>query len=280
MNTANLLVACLDKKGLVHSITGFLYEHNANLITLEQHIEDGMFFMRVEWDLADFKLSEENFLNAFHFLQEKYKMDVTAHYNSKKTKLGLFCSHDPHCLVDILMRYQTRGFPIEISFVISNFDDCRSFVENHKIPYYYISTKKGAIDYERKHLEIIRKYDTDLLGFARYMKVVSNDFINQVNQKIINVHHSFLPSFIGSKPYDEAYERGVKMIGATAHYVTPDLDRGPIIEQTIRRISHAHKVKNLKIMGKESEKEVFAFAIKKHIENKVIVYKNRTIVFM
>lgn len=280
MQTANLLVSCEDTKGLVHTITGFLYQYGGNLVTIEQHIEDGMFFMRVEWDLVNFLLDKANFIEKFNSIQAQFNMETTVDYQIASKKIGIFCSREPHCLIDILMRQQTGELPVEIAYVMSNFEDCRSYVENFQIPFYYIPTKKDSLEHEAEQLKIIRNNPTDLIALARYMKVISNQFITQVNQKIINVHHSFLPSFIGARPYDDAYERGVKLIGATSHYVTAELDQGPIIEQTVRRIHHAHKVNNLKTMGRESEREVFAFAIKKHIENKIIVYKNRTFVFM
>ncbi len=280
MQIANLLIACPDTKGLVHTITGFLYQNNANLVTIEQHIEDDMFFMRVEWDIADFKIRPEDFIRKIQPIQKKFSMNLNVDFNNRKKRLGLFCSKDPYCLMDILVRQQTGELNVEIPFVISNFEDCRSYVENLGIPFFFIATKEGLnFEHEAEQLEIIKKHPTDLLALARYMKVLSAEFIRKTGQKIINVHHSFLPSFVGARPYDEAYERGVKLIGATSHYVTPELDQGPIIEQTTRRIHHAHKVENLKTMGRESEKEVFAFAIKKHVRNKIIVYKNRTIVF-
>lgn len=279
MKTANLLISCPDTKGLVHTVTGFLYENQANLVTIEQHIEDGMFFMRVEWDMALFKIKPEDFWEAIKPIQEEYSMNLTVDFHERKKRLGLFCSRDPYCLMDILVRQKTDELNVEIPYVISNYKDCCKYVENFDIPFYYIPTLPDSLEHEAKQLEIIKKHPTDLIGLSRYMKVLSSDFIEKAGQKIINVHHSFLPSFVGARPYDEAYERGVKLIGATSHYVTPELDQGPIIQQTTRRIHHAHKVENLKTMGRESEKEVFAFAIKKHVRNKVIVFKNRTIVF-
>lgn len=279
MNTANLLVTCEDQKGLVATITKFIAEHQGNLVILEQHIEDGYFFMHCEWNLTDFNLSKDEFLSKFKSIQTKHKMSIEVNYSMEPKRLGLFCSSDSHVLMDVLMRYQTGELKVKIPYVISNFENCRQFVELFKIPFYYIPTPKGSFEYEREQLKIIQKHPTDFIGLARYMKVISDEFIKEVGQKIINVHHSFLPSFIGAKPYEEAYERGVKMIGATSHYVTPELDQGPIIQQAIRRVTHAHQVENLRLMGRESEKEVFAFALKKHIENKIVVYKNRTIVF-
>ncbi len=279
MNTANLLISCKDQKGLVSVITKFIAEHQGNLVILEQHIEDGHFFMHSEWDLRDFSLSQDEFFPAFKRIKDEYNMSIDLNYSTTPKRLGLFCSREPHALMDILMRYQTGELNVEIPYVISNFEDCRKFVETFDLPFHYIPTQKGSLGHEAKQLEIIKKNPSDFIGLARYMKVISNEFIKAIDQKIINVHHSFLPSFIGAKPYEEAFERGVKMIGATSHYVTPELDQGPIIEQAIRRVTHAHQVENLKLMGRESEKEVFAYAIKKHIENKIVVYKNRTIVF-
>lgn len=280
MQIANLLVSCPDQNGLVAAVTKFVATHNGNLITLEQHIEDGMFFMRLEWDLSNFDLSRAEFITNFKELSSKYSMDFRLDYPERKKRLGLFCSREPHCLFDILMRQEIGELALEIPYVISNFEDCSEIVEKFNIPFYYIPAPKGSFEHEKEQLEIIQNNSTDFIGLARYMKVLSNDFIKSAGQQIINVHHSFLPSFIGAKPYDEAYERGVKMIGATSHYVTPELDQGPIIEQSIRRVTHAHQVNNLKLMGRESEKEVFAYAIKKHVENKVVIYKNRTIVFL
>ncbi|MDD3302824.1 MAG: formyltetrahydrofolate deformylase, partial [Candidatus Gracilibacteria bacterium] len=211
--------------------------------------------------------------------KNEFQMSVNVDFKSTKKKVGLFCSKELHCLVDILGRYMTSELNIEIPYVISNSLAGKEIVEKFGIPFFYIQTKKDSLDHEKEILQITRDNPTDLICLARYMKILSQNFIESVNQKIINVHHSFLPSFIGANPYSEAHERGVKLIGATSHYVIPELDRGPIIEQSVKRIKHNHDTDNMKVLGRECEKEVFFVAIKKHIENKLVVYKNRTIVF-
>lgn len=278
MRRANLVVSCPDQPGIVMMVTEFLFKNGTNISSLEQHIEDGYFFMRVEWELKDSNLRDEkSFRAAFEFLREKLGMEIWVDFCVNKKRVGLFCSKELHCLIDILARVEIGELDIEIPYVISNFSDAKSVVENFKIPFFYISALDGK--YEQDQLGILKNYSTDVIVLARYMKILSGEFIEKVNQPIINVHHSFLPSFVGAKPYDEAYERGVKLIGATSHYVIPELDRGPIIEQTVKRIDHTSDPKNLKLVGRESEKEVLSFAIKKHIENKLVVYKNRVIVF-
>ncbi len=277
---ANLLISCKDTPGIVKTITGFLLSHNANIANLEQHIENDLFFMRIEWELDNFTIkNRQEFLSKFSYIQKQYDITLTLALCNKKIKVGLLFSREPHCLIDILSRVEIHELNIEIPFVISNFNDWRSIVEKFNIPFYYIPTKKNSVEHEKEILNIVQKYDTDLLALARYMKILSQDLIKNVNQKIINVHHSFLPSFIGANPYDEAYKRGVKLIGATSHYVTEELDQGPIIEQSIQRVKHIYDTTNLKLIGRSCEKEVFYFAIKKHIENKIITFNNKTIIF-
>lgn len=276
MKTANIVISCPDQKGIVHAVTWFLFNQNANIVSLEQHIEDWTFFMRVEWDLTDFPLSKIDFIENFTPIWEKFDMDVKADFKEARKRLWLFCSKDAHCLWDILIKYEMNELDVDIPYVISNHESCRSLVTKFNIPFFHIPTSPN---YEDQMLEIITNNKTDVIALARYMKILSERFVNNVNQKIINVHHSFLPSFIWADPYEQAYRRGVKLIGATSHYVIPELDQGPIIHQITRRISHAHSATNLKLIWRESEKEVFALAIKKHIDNKIIVYKGRTIIF-
>jgi len=278
MNTFNMIIACPDKKGIIYDITSFLFSLGANIIELEQHIEDSMFFMRIKWQMNS-SLSKDDFLQKIQGLQQKFNLTIKLDNSGASKKLGLFCSKELHCLIDVLGKAATNELNISIEYVISNHKNVQSLVEKFNIPFFYIPTKKGSFQHESECLKVMNNYQTDFIGLARYMKILSGDFLQNAQQKIINVHHSFLPSFIGANPYEEAYERGVKLIGATSHYVTEELDQGPIIEQVVRRIKHSHNIKNLKLMGKESEKEVFAFAIRKHLENKLIVYKNRTIVF-
>ncbi len=264
----------------MRAVTDFLYQNSGNISLLEEHTEDNFFFMRVEWELESFKLgSREEFKTAFRQIVEEFKMEVKVDFNEKKKRVGLFCSKELHCLVDLLGRQAIGEMDIEIPYLISNFEDAQEIAKKFDIPFYCVPAKKGSFEHETECLKIVRENQTDVIGLARYMKVLSAGFIEDVGQKIINVHHSFLPSFIGANPYFEAYERGVKLIGATSHYVIPDLDQGPIVEQEVRRVKHSHEIENLKLIGRECEKQVFSFAIKKHIENKIAVFKNRTIVF-
>jgi len=278
-NKASLLISCPDQEGIIFEITRFLFEHGANISELEQHIEDGMFFMRVEWERKTFNLgAESDFRQAFASLSQKFQMETTLDFCEKPKRIGLFCSREGHCLMDILGRIAIGELPLEISYVLSNAEEMQALTKPFHVPFFFVSSGKN-FKHEEKQIEIIRQNPTDFLGLARYMKVLSAHFIDSVGQKIINVHHSFLPSFVGAKPYHEAYERGVKLIGATAHYVTPELDCGPIIEQRVQRITHGQDIESLRLLGRESEKETFAFALRKHAENKLIMYKNRVIVF-
>lgn len=278
MKTASVLISCKDRQGIVNAVTEFLLIHQTNIAALEQHIEDGHFFMRIEWQILDSDLSDQtSFLQAFEAIKQKFGMSVKVDFNLKRKRLALFCSKELHCLVDLLGRIEIGEFDVQVPFIISNSKNAESIAAKFEIPFYHILTEG---DFEVQHLDLIKKHEIDFIALARYMKILSNDFVCSVGtDRIINVHHSFLPSFIGASPYEDAHERGVKLIGATAHYVIPELDKGPIIEQNVKRINHAYTVDELKILGRELEKEVFAFAIKKHLENKLIVFKNRVIVF-
>ncbi len=278
MKLANIVISCPDRPGIVKAVTTFLFDNGANISFMEQHIEDGFFFMRIEWQALSTQLrNAEEFNLAFKKISDEFEMSVHVDFNENLKKVAIFCSKELHCLVDILGRCEINELEIEIPYILSNFKDAENIAEKLAIPFYYIPSSEDG--YEEKILQIVMQNQTDLIGLARYMKVLSADFVEKAQQKIINVHHSFLPSFVGAKPYDEAYERGVKLIGATSHYVTAELDQGPIIEQDVKRIKHSYEIANLKLMGRELEKKVFAFAIRKHVENKLIIYKNRTIVF-
>lgn len=281
MNHANLVISCPDRPGIVRGVTDFLFHHGANISYLEQHIEDGHFFMRVEWEIGESQLKDDStFKTNFMTIQNTYNMLISVDFHTKKKRMGIFCSRELHCLMDVLSRVRLGGIDVDISYVISNFPEAKDTAGIFGVPFYLIPTTKTNPDYEEQQLTIMQQNSTDLIILARYMKVLSKNFIAEIgNNAIINVHHSFLPSFVGARPYDEAHERGVKLIGATSHYVIPALDQGPIIEQSVRRISHSYDIDGLKILGRELEKEVLFFAIKKHLENKLIVYKNRVIVF-
>lgn len=277
MNTSNVTIVCPDKKWIVNAVTWFLLAQNANILDLEQHVENNTFFMRLEWENLE-KDSKEIFEKKFKQIKDTFWMKIN--FDNKNIKrLGVFCSKEIHCLWDILLKNSSWELEAEICFVISNSLDPKDLVEKFNIPFYYTPCKKDSFEHEEAQLEIVKKYKTDFLWLARYMKILSENFISWVDQKIINVHHSFLPSFIWAKPYEEAHQRWVKIIWATSHYVIPELDKWPIIEQTTKRISHWFWIDKLKIIWRESEKETFSFALKKHIENKIVTYKNRTIIF-
>ena len=281
MNTQSLVISCPDKKGIVNVVTSFLLEQSVNIVGLEQHIEDEYFFMRVEWEKLDsFFKNEPDFFHAFSGVQKQFEMEIYLDLNERKKQLGLLCSKELHCVFEVLAQVHSGELHADISYIMSNSESASEIAKAFHIPFYYIPSKKGLnFEHESKYIEIIKNNPTDLIALARYMKVVSEDFIKKADQKIINVHHSFLPSFIGATPYDDAYDRGVKLIGATAHYVTKDLDQGPIIEQEVLRVAHNHTIENLKIKGRTSEKRVLSQAINKQIQNKIIVFKNRSIVF-
>lgn len=223
MKTANLVISCPDRPGIVKSVTDFLFRHQTNVSYLEQHIEDAQFFMRIEWqilrsDLVDSKVFHQKFQN----IQEEFRMDIKVDFNERRKRVGLFCSKELHCLIDILGRVEINEMEIDIPFIISNFKNAEVVAGKFEIPFYHVPCKDG---YEEKQLEIVRENNIDVLGLARYMKILSEQFLAEIGQDhIINVHHSFLPSFVGAHPYKEAYQRGVKLIGATAHYVIPELD--------------------------------------------------------
>lgn len=278
MKTANIVISCQDRPGIVSAVTTFLFNHQTNIASLEQHIEDGQFFMRVEWQILNSDLVDPpTFLRKFASVQQEFAMDIKVDFNVGPKRIGLFCSRELHCLVDFLGRVEIGEMPVEVTFIISNFPNAESIANKFQIPFHHIPAQG---DYENEQLKIVQENKVDLIALARYMKILSKQFVDELgSNRIINVHHSFLPSFVGANPYQEAHTRGVKLIGATAHYVIPQLDQGPIIEQNVKRVNHAYNVADLKILGRELEKEVFAFAIKKHCENKLIIYKNRVIVF-
>lgn len=276
MKTASIIISCNDIKWIIHKVTSFLLDLGANIINLEQHIENWIFFMRIEWDLKDFKLNENQFKEKFKSIQNKYAMGLTLNFQNGKNKIALFCSKELHCLLDIINRKNIDELSIDISFVASNFQDAKKYAQAFKIPFYYIENWNNQED---KLLELVNKYDIECIWLARYMKVLSEDFLIKSKLPIINVHHSFLPSFIWAKPYDDAYEKGVKIIWATSHYVTKELDQWQIIDQETLKIRHINSINELKTLWRKCEKEVFSTALKKHLENKIIIYGNRTIIF-
>ncbi len=281
--TAVLLLHCPDKQGILATITSFINEHGGNITYLAQHADriEQVFFMRVEWDLSDFIIPDEKIAETFDMLYgKKYGMYFELYFNDKKPRMALFVSKMPHCLFDILGRYTAGEWNVEIPLIVSNHEDMRDIVEKFEIPYHVFPiTKENKQEQERATLQLLAEHQIDFVVLARYMQILSADFIAQYEHQIINIHHSFLPAFVGAKPYHAAFERGVKLIGATSHYVTSDLDAGPIIEQDITRVSHRDSVQTLVSKGRDIEKIVLSHAVEKHIAHKILVYGNKTVIF-
>ncbi len=282
-NTAILLIHCPDKQGILAAVTEFLNKNSGNIIYLDQHVdhEEGLFYMRVEWELDNFAIPREKIADYFETLiAQKFAIQFSLHFSDKRPRMAVFVSKMSHCLFDILSRFIAGDWETDIPLIISNHDTLRPIAQRFGIDFQLIeknSTNKA--EQELKELEILNQYDIDFVVLARYMQVLSNDFVNHFPNRIINIHHSFLPAFAGAKPYHAAHERGVKIIGATSHYVTADLDAGPIIAQDVVRISHIDTVDSLIRKGRDLEKIVLSEAVYKHIQRKILVYNNRTVVF-
>ena len=281
-HTAVLLISCPDQKGQVAAIANFLLLHNANILHADQHqdAELQLFLMRVEWDLEDFNLDLADFPDAFEPIASRFGMTWRLAESSRKPRMAILVSKFDHCLADLLYRYQSGELYCELPIIISNHEDTRWLADAYRIPYQYLAVHKDAkAEAEKMQLAILRDQQIDFIVLARYMQVLSADFIRQFPNRIINIHHSFLPAFHGAKPYHRAFERGVKLIGATAHYVTETLDDGPIIEQDVARISHRDSLEDLINKGADLEKVVLSRAVKWHLDNRVLVYANKTVVF-
>lgn len=281
-NTATLLITCPDAKGIVAAIADFLYQHNANILHADQHqdAENNLFLMRVEWDVANFNLAENDFAQAFEPIASKFNMHWQLKLSQHKTRVAIMVSQYDHCLADLLHRHKSGELACEIPLIISNHRDTEALVKFYGIDFHYIEVNKdNKPAAEAAQFKLFADYNIDLIVLARYMQILSPDFVARYPQKIINIHHSFLPAFIGARPYHRAFERGVKLIGATAHYVTEVLDEGPIIEQDIDRISHRDQVEDLIQKGRDLERIVLSKAVRWHIENRILLYANKTVIF-
>lgn len=282
MLKTTLLINCPDKKGIVNKITQFILDMEGNIVYLDQHVdlEQRIFFMRLECQFAA-SLSVDALEKSFaHKFAEDPALNYQIHQTTYKPKIALLVSKYDHCLYDILGRYASGELAIDIPVIISNHTDLEIVANRFNIPFKYVPvTKNTKAEAEAEHIKLIESYSIDLIVLARYMQILSDDFVRHYPNKIINIHHSFLPAFIGAKPYHAAFKRGVKIIGATSHYVTADLDEGPIIEQEVVRVSHVHSVQDFIQKGRDLEKIVLARAIKAHIERKVLVYDNKTVIF-
>lgn len=279
---AVLLISCPDRKGIAAGVAEFLYKHNANITHADEHQDSKMhlFFLRIEWDMTDFALNREEFQNQFSLISKQFQMDWKVTYSEQKPKLAIFVSKEEHCLADLLFRHKSGELACDIELVVSNHSGAKSISDFYAIPFVEIPISyENKAEAEEKILTLLKKKEIDLIVLARYMQILSPHFIKIFSRPIINIHHSFLPAFVGSKPYDQAYNRGVKIIGATAHYITEDLDQGPIIEQDVLRVSHRDSVLDLIQKGRDIEKIVLSRAIKWHVESRVLRYSNKTVVF-
>ncbi|MDD2961985.1 MAG: formyltetrahydrofolate deformylase [Muribaculaceae bacterium] len=282
-NNAVLLMHCPDQQGIIAVITEFINTNGGNILYLDQYVDrvNSVFYMRVEWDLDKFIIPKEKINDYFNTLYaQRYNMEYRINFTDRPQRMAIFVSKMSHCLYDILARYTAGDWEVEIPLIISNHTDLQDVSRQFNIPFEVINiTKDNKVEQEAKEFELLEKYNIDFIVLARYMQVLSEDFIHRYPNKIINIHHSFLPAFVGAKPYHAAYERGVKLIGATSHYVTTELDAGPIIEQDIVRITHKDTVADLIHKGRDLEKIVLSRAVEKHIQRKVLAYKNKTVVF-
>jgi formyltetrahydrofolate deformylase len=280
--SAILLVQCPDQKGLNATIADFVFRHDGNILHFEQHQagEERFYLARVEWDLSDFKLRVEDFAAAFEPIASKFSMHWRLAVSSHRPRVAILASKFDHCLVDLLYRQRNGELACEIALIISNHPDAKRHADFYGIRYHHIPvTKENKKDAEAQQLELLRQARVDLIVLARYMQVLSVDFIARYPQQIINIHHSFLPAFIGGKPHQQAYDSGVKLVGATAHYVTEILDEGPIIEQGVTRITHRDSLEDLVEKGRDLEKVVLSRAVRWHIENRILLYANKTVIF-
>ncbi|HEY1679511.1 MAG TPA: formyltetrahydrofolate deformylase [Candidatus Sulfotelmatobacter sp.] len=280
--SAILLISCPDRKGEVATIADFIYRHGGNILHADEHgdAETGLFLMRVEFDPSDFDIDLGEFARHFSPIAETFNMTWRLAQASQRPRMIILVSKYDHCLVDLLYRHQSGELACDIPLIISNHPDNRAVADFYKVPYTVTSvTKENKAEAEAKIHALIQEHKPDFMVLARYMQILSNDFVNRYPQRIINIHHSFLPAFIGARPYHQAFERGVKLIGATSHYVTEVLDDGPIIEQDVVRVSHRDTVEDLIRKGRDLEKVVLSRAVRWHVENRVLVYGNKTVVF-
>ncbi|MCD8030427.1 MAG: formyltetrahydrofolate deformylase [Bacteroides sp.] len=281
--TAKLLLHCPDRPGILAEVTDFITVNKGNIIYLDQYVDrvENIFFMRIEWELASFLVPQEKIEDYFETLYaQKYGMNFRLYFSDHKPRMAIFVSKMSHCLFDLLARYTAGEWNVEIPLIISNHPDMQHVAERFGISYHIFPiTRENKAEQEQKELELLAQHRVNFIVLARYMQVVSQQMIDAYPNRIINIHHSFLPAFVGAKPYHAAFERGVKIIGATSHYVTTELDAGPIIEQDVVRITHKDSVQDLVNKGKDLEKIVLSRAVQKHIERKVLAYKNKTVIF-
>jgi formyltetrahydrofolate deformylase len=280
--TATVLITCQDRKGLVHRISEFVFRHNGNILHADQHIdfESGQFFSRVEWDLDGFALAREQIGPEFEALASSLGMRWELRFSDERPRAALFVSRLDHCLIDLLHRHTIGELQADFVAIVSNHEQLRPAAEARGIPYHVFPiTRESKRAQEKKELELLDSLRVDLIILVRYMQILSEEFVSVYPNRIINIHHSFLPAFAGARPYAQAYDRGVKLIGATSHYVTPIVDEGPIIEQDVARVSHRDSVDDMVRKGRDLERVVLARAVRLHLERRVLPYGNKTVVF-
>ena len=280
-HSATLLICCPDRKGLVATIANFLLSYNANILHADQHqdADGGLFLMRVEWALDGFTLPIADFAAAFEPIARENRMEWKMALSENKPKIAIFVSKYEHCLIDLLHRWRIGELHCEIPLIISNHEDCRRIAEFNGIPYHVVPvTRQNKVELEQQQFALLEQHGVDLIILARYMQVLSEEFVQRYPNRVINIHHSFLPAFDGAKPYHRAHARGVKLIGATAHFVTPDLDEGPIIDQDVERVDHAFTPADLLRTGRHSESVVLERALQQVLERRVFINGERTVV--
>jgi len=280
--SATLLISCPDRSGLVATVTDFIARNNGNILHLDQHVDaaENVFFMRVEWDLAQFSIPTDGVAGAFQPIAALFNMTWEVRFSWNVARMAIFVSKESHCLYDILSRWQSGEWQVEIPLIISNHPDLGTVAEKFGIAYHVLPvTKENKPEAEHAQIALVEQHRIDLIVLARYMQILSEGFVSRYPNRVINIHHSFLPAFAGAKPYQRAHSRGVKIIGATSHYVTAELDAGPIIEQEVIRVNHKDSVGDLIRKGKDVEKMVLSRAIRYHLQNQVLVYNNKTVIF-
>ena len=281
--TAILLIHCPDKPGILAAVTEFINQHQGNILYLDQYVnrEEKVFFMRVEWDLSSFQIPKDKIEEYFRtLLGLRFDMNFSLYFSEVRPRMAIFVSKMSHCLYDLLARYAAGEWKVDIPVNISNHPDMEHVAKRFDIEYHYLPVNAAnKAEQEARELELLKAHKITFCVLARYMQILSPEFIDSFSGRIINIHHSFLPAFAGARPYHAAHERGVKIIGATSHYVTSELDAGPIIEQKVAQISHKDTVEELIRKGRDLEKIVLSHAVDKHIDRKILTYKNRTIVF-
>ncbi|MDG1342577.1 MAG: formyltetrahydrofolate deformylase [Flavobacteriaceae bacterium] len=283
MKRITLVMNCPDQKGIIAAVTNFIHNNNGNIVYIDQYVDrvNCIFFMRVECEIKNNHQGIENFkINFIDSVGNEFQLKIDIYLNNVLPKMALFVSKYDHCLYDILARHQSGELAVEIPFILSNHNDLKSIADRFDIPFYHVSvTKENKKEAEQKQLELLQEHQVDFIVLARYMQIISKDLIQHYPNKIINIHHSFLPAFPGAKPYHSAYERGVKIIGATSHYVTEELDAGPIIEQNTTHVSHLNSIDDFIAKGRDLERIVLSKALQLHVARKVMVYQNKTVVF-